>query len=379
MSSRCAPRVRGAGENAPHAVTGKRTGRWRVAMVLLVVYTLIITLASHSRAQSNSRTIQPPKWTAPRRDAGITLRPLWRSDTQRDAATLTYPFDLVFAAQGLAIYDYGEKRVQVVDAATGRPRFATGRHGPGPGEFGDRAVTFFGPAARPLMVEAIDGRVTALDGDKLIPIRVPKERRWSGGCQWGPEQLLLQVWGLGQHDNFVVTTGDGARMVDSLPAPWPRHRTLPFLVRQAPLKQLDDSTCVYLPVYQQEFAIISPTAPPVTGTHIESLPEAREALSGTSKRRVHSLAEGTRSGASDVAAWRDMMLVSFWGTSPHRHRVLDVYDRRTLGYRGSVLFPYEIDHIAVHGDTLALTGEVEDEPVVGVFLLGRRGGAASAR
>ncbi len=121
------------------------------------------------------------------------------------------------------------------------------------------------------------------------------------------------------------------------------------------------------------------TSPPVTGTHIESLPEAREAVSGTSKRRRHSLAEGTRAGASDVAAWRDVVLVSFWGTSPQRHRVLDVYDRRSLAYRGSVLFPYKIDHIAVHGDTLALTGEVEDEPVVGVFLLGRRGGAASAR
>jgi hypothetical protein len=97
-------------------------------------------------------------------------------------------------------------------------------------------------------------------------------------------------------------------------------------------------------------------------------------VSGTSKRRRHSLAEGTRAGASDVAAWRDVVLVSFWGTSPQRHRVLDVYDRRSLAYRGSVLFPYKIDHIAVHGDTLALTGEVEDEPVVGVFLLGRRGG-----
>jgi hypothetical protein len=229
------------------------------------------------------------------------------------------------------------------------------------------------------MVEAIDGRVTALEGEKLTPMRVPKEQRWSTGCQWGRDRLLLQVRGLEQHDSYIVTMGDGARVADSLPAPWPRHRALPFLVRQAPLKQVDDSTCVYLPVYQQEFAIISPTASPVTGMHIETLPEARETLSGTSKRRRHSLAEGTKAGASDVAAWRDMMLVSFWGTSPHRHRVLDVYDRRTLGYRGSVLFPYKIDHIAVHGDTLAVTGEVEDEPVVGGFLLGRRGGAASTR
>ncbi|MCC6772522.1 MAG: hypothetical protein IT360_15105 [Gemmatimonadaceae bacterium] len=350
-----------------------------LAAVVLVLAPRPVAPVSAAAASSSPRSNQPPRWTAPRRDAGITLRPLWRSDTQRDAATLTYPFDLVFAAQGLAIYDHGEKHVQVVDAATGRARFAVGRHGPGPGEFGDRAVTFFGPAARPLMVEAIDGRVTALEGEKLIPMRVPREQRWSTGCQWGRDRLLLQVRGLGEHDSYVVTTGDGARTVDSLPAPWPRHRTLPFLVRQAPLKQLDDSTCVYLPVYQQEFAIISPTAPPVTGTHIESLPEAREAVSGTSKRRRHSLAEGTRAGASDVAAWRDVVLVSFLGTSAQRHRVLDVYDRRSLAYRGSVLLPYKIDMIAVHGDTLAVTGEVEDEPVVGVFLLGRRGGAASAR
>ncbi len=350
-----------------------------LAAVVLVLTARSVAPVSAAAAKSALPADHLPKWSAPRRDAGITLRPLWRSDTQRGAATLTYPFDLVFAAQGLAIYDYGEKRVHVVDAATGRPRFAVGRHGQGPGEFGDRAVSFFGPSSRPLMVEAIDGRVTALEGEKLTPLRVPKEQRWSTGCQWGRDRLLLQVRGLEHHDSYVVSLGDGARIVDSLAAPWPRHRTLPFLVRQAPLKQLDDSTCVYLPVYQQDFAIISPTAPPVTGTHIESLPEAREAVSGTTKRRVHSLAEGTRSGASDVAAWRDVMLVSFRGTSPHRQRVIDVYDRRMLAYRGSVLLPYKIDHIAVHGDTLAVTAEVDDEPVVEVFLLGRRGGAARAR
>ncbi|MBK6454934.1 MAG: hypothetical protein IPF87_02440 [Gemmatimonadetes bacterium] len=217
-----------------------------LAAVVLVLAPRLVAPVS-AAASSDLRSNQPPNWTAPRRDAGITLRPLWRSDTQRGAATLTYPFDLVFAAQGLAIYDHGEKRVQVVDAATGRARFAVGRHGPGPGEFGDRAVTFFGPAARPLMVEAIDGRVTALEGDKLTPIRIRRERRWSTGSQWGRDQRLLQVWGLGQSDDVAVTVGDGARIVDFIPVPWPRHRTLTFLERQVPLQQLDDSSCVYLP------------------------------------------------------------------------------------------------------------------------------------
>ncbi len=346
-----------------------------VATVVVLVAQFVVP-DSFAAARLSSSANQAPRWTAPRRDAGITLRPLWRSDTQRGAATLTYPTDVTFAEQGLAIYDYGERHVQVVDGATGRARFSAGRRGPGPGEFGDHGVAFFGPAARPLLIEVNDGRVAALEGEKLIPMRVPREKRWSTGCQWGRSQLLLQMYGLAQHDNYVVSTGDGARIVDSIPAPWPRHRELPFLVRQAPLKQLDDTTCVYLPAYQQEFAIISPNASAVTGAHIETLPEAREEVSGTSKRRVHELSEGARSGASDVAAWRDVILVSFRGTSPHRRRVIDVYDRRTLTYRGSVQFPFRIDQVAAHGDTLAVTGEVDEEPVVGVYLLARRGSAA---
>lgn len=346
-----------------------------VATVLVLVASRAVPSGSATERVSQLEH-QTPRWTAPRRDAGITLRPLWRSDTQRGAAPLTYPFDLTFAQQGLAIYDHGERHVQVVDGATGRARFAVGRHGPGPGEFGDYGVSFFGPESRPLLVEFGDGRVAALEGSKLSPLRVPKEHRWSTGCQWRRGQLLLSVRGVAQHDNYVVTIGDEARIVDSLPAPWPRHRELPFLVRQAQLKQLDDSTCVYLATYQQEFAIISPDGPPLAGVHIETLPEAREEVSGNSKRRVHSLAKGSRSGPSDVAAWRNVILVSFRGTSPHRRRVVDVYDRRALTYRGSIGFPYNIDHLAVHGDTLAVTGEVDDEPVVGVFLMDQKGGAA---
>ncbi|MBK9410822.1 MAG: hypothetical protein IPN47_22780 [Gemmatimonadetes bacterium] len=82
-----------------------------LAAVVLVLAPRLVAPVS-AAASSDLRSNQPPNWTAPRRDAGITLRPLWRSDTQRGAATLTYPFDLVFAAQGLAIYDRGEKRVQ---------------------------------------------------------------------------------------------------------------------------------------------------------------------------------------------------------------------------------------------------------------------------
>ena len=194
----------------------------------LVLAPRSVAPASAAATRSATPAHQSPKWTAPRRDAGITLRPLWRSDTQRGAAPLTYPIDLTFADQGLAIYDHGERHVQVVDAATGRARFAVGSRGPGPGEFGDYGVTFFGPSSRPLLVEFGDGRVVALEGDKLSPIRVPKGQRWSTGCQWERDRLLLQVRGFSKHDNYVVTIGDAARIVDSIPAPWPRHRDAPI-------------------------------------------------------------------------------------------------------------------------------------------------------
>ncbi|MDP1861717.1 MAG: hypothetical protein Q8K82_23830 [Gemmatimonadaceae bacterium] len=59
----------------------------------------------------------------------------------------------------------------------------------------------------------------------------------------------------------------------------------------------------------------------------------------------------------------------FEGTAINRLRTIDVYDRRTLMYRGSTLLPFEASRLAVRGDTMVVIGEVEDEPVVAAFLL----------
>jgi hypothetical protein len=326
-------------------------------------------VASIRQAESWPTRQQPAAWPAPRRQASMQLRPLWRSDTLVGFPDLPYPSELSFAQQGLAIYDYADKRVHVIDATDGRARFSVGRRGGGPGEFGDRNVRFFGLAAQLRMIEYGDARVAELVGRELRPVRIFTGRRFYTACAWGSERILVQSLGHPTHDDFVTTVGAEARLADSLTPPWPQHRDLSFLVRQAQLRQLDDSTCAHLPVYQREFALLSANAQPRLGRHVEALPPARSIESATSKMRRSTIAKGARGGALDARRWRHALLVLFEGATPQRRRILDVYDWDSLEYRGSLLLPLEASRIAVHGDTLVALGEFEDAPQLRAFHL----------
>lgn len=308
-------------------------------------------------------------WSAPRTAAPFQLKALWSSDRLVHFPELPYPSEMAFAAQGLAVYDFADKRIHVLDAATGRSRFAVGRRGRGPGEFGDRNVRFFGLRGQLRMIEYGDGRVSEVVGQELVPIRIATGKLFSTACAWGEGRVLLQSMGNDKFDDFVSTVGEQARVIDSLAPPWSRHLELPFIVRQAQLRQLDDSTCAYLPTYQQEFAILSPFREPRLGTQIEALPEARSVETRTSRMRRSTLAKGARAGAMDARRWRNFVLVLFAGSSPQRRRIIDVYDWITLRYRGSVLLPTSATRIAVHGDTLVTLGEYEDVPRLMAFLI----------
>ena len=103
--------------------------------------------------------------------------------------------------------------------------------------------------------------------------------------------------------------------------------------------------------------------------HVEELPEATSEESRTATTRSSGIGQGARSGAIDARTWRDYLLVLFEGTAINRLRTIDIYDRRTLMYRGSALLPFEASRLAVHGDTMVVIAEVEDEPVVAAFLI----------
>lgn len=323
-------------------------------------------LASARATQPGS---QGTRWSAPRRDAGLALTILWRSDQIGSGAELLYPIDVQFSSVGLLVFDHGAKQIKAVDGASGRHRFVAGRGGSGPGEFSG-PVTFLGTWAQPMAVEFSVGRLTqVVRTGELRDVRVSHTSRWATGCTWGRDAILFQAAGHRTHDYFVSTTGESAKTIDSLAMPWPRLLPLGFMARQAPLRQLDDSTCAMMPLYNREFGLFSRGEEPRLGTHVEELPPARSREASSGKMRVESVAPGAKPGGVDVRAWRDAILVLFAGQGRQRFRTLDIYSRNDLSYRGSVALPFEGTRIAVRGDTLAIVGEDDFSPVVAVFLL----------
>lgn len=306
-------------------------------------------------------------WEPPRHEGAFRLLPI--AELQLDA--LLYPVDVHFSDAGLLVFDQGGHALRIVDLRTRSVVRSLGRQGSGPGEFTNPAV-FIGNRSSPLLVEFSKGRVTRYSGDSLSVVRVASSGRWASGCAWTPGHLLLQTAGHPEYDFFVTSIGDSARFTDSLAVPWEHVRVRPFLERQASARQVDDSTCAILPLYQREFAIMSPSKPMGLGTSPEILPPARLRVERSAKVRIESLT-GARPGALDAKAWRHRILVLFGGSTRSKFRILDAFDRQTLRYQGSVRLPLEATRIAISGDTLVALAERDGEPVISVLRLVPKG------
>lgn len=302
-------------------------------------------------------------WDPPRREAAFKVVPV----AELNLEALLYPADLQLSESGLLVFDHGGHALRIVNLRTRSVVRSLGRQGSGPGEFTNPAV-FFGSRASPYLVEFSKGRVTRYFGDSLAVTRVASSGRWASGCTWAPGHLLLQTAGHPEYDFFITSIGDSARITDSLALPWEAVRGRPFMERQASLRQLDDSTCAMLPLYQREFAIISPSKAAVLGVSPELLPPARLRVERSAKVRMESLT-GARPGALDAKAWRQLVLVLFGGTTRYKFRILDAFDRQTLQYQGSVRLPLEATRIAIRGDTLVALADRDGEPVLSVLRL----------
>ena len=279
-----------------------------------------------------------------------------------------HPFDVQFSRTGLLVMDIGDSKLKTLDPRTGAVLTVVGRAGSGPGEVRG-VVTLFGTRARPMIIEFMTGRVHELSADgSLVAVPVAQSGQWTSGCSWGKDNVLLAK--AGQY--FVSQVRPNATILDSIPVPWPRLQALPYIVQQTGLHQVDDSTCAMLPTFHAEFALLSPTRRPVLGLHFEKLPAASAVETKSDAGTVHTIAPGAKSGFGDAAAWSDAIVVSFGGTSRHRGRLLDVFSRTDLSYRGSLLVPFEVRSLAISGDTLAVVGEDDDYPVVAAFLISRQ-------
>lgn len=328
------------------------------------------TIATHSATSGPIEVA--PAFDKPRRALPVMLRQIWQTTSDDPAPAFINPFDVHFSTDGLLVYDVGDRRLRLVNPATGSVVDVFGAEGSGPGEF-QGVVTLFGTAARPMTIEFSTGRITDLSERTALRV-LPRSSGALGrsACAWGPGHVMLRVSGRDPYEVFVQMLDSSARLVDSLALPWPHLVAKPFLERQSALQQLDDSTCALAPAYQREFALFAPGKAPILGAHFETLPTPRAietTIPGGSRSR---LAPGARAGHLDVRGWRDAVVVLFGGTSRHARRVLDVFSREKLQYRGSVTLPFEATRIAIRGDTLAAIGEVDLHPVVAVFVLAPR-------
>ncbi len=349
------------------------------AMLGLVCIGVTPEFANAQLRAATSRSGAGLHWEAPRREGGVGLRELWNTLTTPSKPGMVYPGALFFSKDGLIVYDHGEKRLHFLDSRSGRDLAQVGRGGSGPGEFNGRPAVFLGTYLSPTVVEWGTARTHRIEKRKLVSVRSPREREWwFEGCAWGPNRILRETVGarparLGTGvvvaDHVMLSLGDSARVLDSIPLPWERMTVLSPIVRQTYTRQLNDSLCAILPVYHREFAVAEPGKPLRLGLHVESLPEAKLHVAKEGEAQVNRVAAGARRGGIDAQVWRDLLLVLFVGQSDRKSRLLDMYDLATLTYRGSLALPHKTDRFVVRGDTLAAIAEIDLEPVVIAYLL----------
>lgn len=304
---------------------------------------------------------------APRRAFAGTLARLWESEPSDYDSLLIHPVDVLFSRYGLLVLDIGDRQIRVFDGATGKHRRTVGREGGGPGEF-TIPLSLLGSYDRPLAFDTRQRRLTVLfdSGGEPYTLPFPKDRRWLSTCALDTVRTFGIIASDPGPDYFVV---EGERFADSTFAPWERLRGEHFMARQGSIRQLDDSTCAVLPVYQPEFAVYA-RGQYVLGRTVEDLPPAQvevtESADGKSRRASFTTATA---GSSDAHAWRDQVIVLFAGKTKQRNRLLDFYRRTDLAYTGSIALPFETHRFAVRGDTIAVAGVRDDYPAVAVFLI----------
>lgn len=324
------------------------------------------TPSARGSAASRLAHLPQPELPAPRRTSALHLVPLWTAGGPDDPGRLIQPVHLFASRLGVLVSEFDGAHVRVFDSRSGVQVDTLGRFGLGPGEFG-RVPFLLGTYERPLAFEGANGRLSDLGaGDAPVTSRVATGRNWVSACLMAPGRVLLQT--VGMEDGYWVSTiGDRAALVDSFPHPIASLEGVLPLARQAPLYQVDDSTCVILPVYSHEFAVLRGDQL-VLGASIETAATPRAEWEGEVGRSTLSLARSTRSTQRGAASWRGRLLILYAGATEHRRRLVDIYSSRGV-YDASLVLPFETRYIASSGDTLFAVGERDDEPILAAFLL----------
>jgi hypothetical protein len=296
------------------------------------------------------------------------------------------PTDLHFAKVGLLVFDIGDLRIRRVRLVPTLSVTSHGRGGRGPGEF-SIGMRFQGTRDLPMAFDGRSRRLSRLEHlEDSIPSAPLPGRSLNSSCGLGDETSLasivandLEFFNKGGPATSTVEQTDlvayrGATVLDSMSFPWPELRRVAPMGRQATAQQLDDTTCVLLTAYQAHFAVTSAWGTYRAATYIEPMPLVAPELVRMDGGRSASISvpDHARLGPRDARAWRNDILILFTGRTAQRDRIIDVYRRTDLVYRGSLLLPDKSSRIAVSGDTLAVIAERDDAYLIQLFILSSR-------
>ena len=328
------------------------------------------SLVETSNGNLDSAVVATPEpLSAPRRASAARLRALWTHESAPDPEILLHPVDVRITDLGVLVSDYGRHSIRAFDSKTGALTTEWGRYGHGPLEFVNPPL-IIGRADNPLVFDARTGRAHWLNEVPARTLFVDRARPWMSGCQMADGKLLLAASPRPTGSAFAASEiGVNPVASDSLDHPIVRIRAVGWFAQQTALYQADDTTCVIAPVFHREFALVDRLDRISPASGVEELPPAEMETERNGKSITYSMTRGARGAHRGAATWRNQLLVLAEGTTSLKDRLLDIYSRDDLSYRGTIVLPFRSHRIATRGDTLAVIAEDEDVLFLALYLL----------
>lgn len=276
------------------------------------------------------------------RSFSLTVDTLWSVGSAAGESTFVEPWHL--AAGGGAVYVVDAGRGLLAFGADGRPRRAPWADLTQPALLGPVAVLGDGTI---VVVRRDDGTLLALDtsGRRIEATPRAGVREAVGLCAIDASTLLIS----GGQDRLTRIDRAGGAPVP-FPFPWAALRDSAGLLRQTVLaSEAGRPGCVVALLVGTGFAILHSADSVTFHSYIEAIdvPPVRRVVDTAGDRITTTTAFERRVTAAASAAVGDSSIyVAFGGGTPRRVGLIDVYDRATGAYRGSLTIGAPIRAVA---------------------------------
>lgn len=272
----------------------------------------------------------------------------WTVGGSSQDSLLLNPF--LVAADGSTVYVFegGATRLLAFEAERGSLRWAAGRSGGGPLEFGRVRDLKLAADRSPALLDIGNRRITRLSAEGALRDEIPLPPIGYA------EQMAPLADGrfvlLTDHPDsaFAVVDGSG-KLAERLALPWKRFAELHPLVRQGSIASSRDGQswafAFSLGDGWMPFRGDRGTEEPRPYVEAAEFPEVVQKTEGNSV--TTQLASYTPCSACSVTMDGTDFYAHFGGLTQHRRRVLDRYDVASGEYRESYLLPVEAIAVAV--------------------------------